>query len=280
MMFLRIKKSCVATGVDIGSSVVTMVTVRRGRRLCVLECEQLPREQFVRQASSLLKRRQVTIGLPTGLVFRKIFPFSTALEGGAIISLVRDDAKQYLPHPASDMYFDVRRCQDGEEDVLLIAANNEDVDRRVNLIEETGAVVSQVDVEGYALQALLPYLDDVEGTVAILMTRAGQLSLNIFQRRRLIYTREQSDCHDRVTAVSQALQLFYSSCDQERLDRLYVVGNEADACFINEMNSHFDFPSSLADPFVSVGLGPKIDREVLQQQAPALAMALSLSLRG
>jgi len=81
--------------------------------------------------------------------------------------------------------------------------------------------------------------------------------------------------------VSRFLQFFYSSSDYEGVDQILLAGGCASIPGIDEfIESHVGTPTRIANPFVNMSLGSRINRERLMSDAPSLMIACGLAARG
>jgi type IV pilus assembly protein PilM len=80
--------------------------------------------------------------------------------------------------------------------------------------------------------------------------------------------------------VSRALQFFYSSGVQHQLTKIYVCGGAtAIDGLVEILTDELGVPASLANPFVQMDIGPRVNRERLLKDTPSLVKACGLALR-
>jgi len=80
--------------------------------------------------------------------------------------------------------------------------------------------------------------------------------------------------------ISRALQFFYSASQIGAVDRIYVAGGCAAIPGIAEaIESKTGTTCTVANPFAGMSVSPRIRKEVLQNDAPALMIACGLALR-
>lgn len=80
--------------------------------------------------------------------------------------------------------------------------------------------------------------------------------------------------------VSRALQFFYSSGVQHQLSRIYLCGGVAAIDGIVEiLSDELGVPVNLANPFMQMDIGTRVNRERLQKDASCLVKACGLALR-
>ena len=80
--------------------------------------------------------------------------------------------------------------------------------------------------------------------------------------------------------VSRSLQFFFSSSQYNSVDHLVLAGGSSSIAGMDELiEKKLGVPTSVANPFVSMSVAPKIKAQVLSNDAPALMIACGLALR-
>ena len=80
--------------------------------------------------------------------------------------------------------------------------------------------------------------------------------------------------------VSRSLQFFYSSSHYNSIDHLVLAGGSSSIPGVDEMiQQSVGVPTTVANPFASMTVSPKIRAQVLSNDAPALMIACGLALR-
>jgi len=80
--------------------------------------------------------------------------------------------------------------------------------------------------------------------------------------------------------VNRALQFFYSSSQIGAVDHVIVAGGCASIAGVDELiASKIDLPVSIANPFANMSIAPRVKKEALLNDAPALMIACGLALR-
>ena len=81
--------------------------------------------------------------------------------------------------------------------------------------------------------------------------------------------------------IRKSLDLFEAGAEGESIQRVYVSGGCSGlAGLVERLQSGLDPPLELLDPFKSIAVGRGVNEESLYQQAPSLAVAVGLALRG
>ena len=83
-----------------------------------------------------------------------------------------------------------------------------------------------------------------------------------------------------IQQVSRALQFFYSSGIRSQLSRLYIAGGTSGIEGLEQMlGDEVGIDTRTLNPFINLELGPRINAERLNKEAPMLAKACGLALR-
>ena len=91
----------------------------------------------------------------------------------------------------------------------------------------------------------------------------------------------QSAMETLLLEIRKSLDLFEAGAGGESIQRVYVSGGCSELAGLTErLQSGLDVPLEPLDPFKSIAVGRGVDEESLYQQAPSLAVAVGLALRG
>ena len=83
-----------------------------------------------------------------------------------------------------------------------------------------------------------------------------------------------------VQQVSRSLQFFFSSSRHNAIDHLVIAGGCASIPGTDEMiEQQVGIKTSIANPFASMTISPKVDTQALADDAPAMMIACGLALR-
>ena len=146
--------------------------------------------------------RHACVAIAGSAVMTKIISMSADLSDDEIEEQIMVEADQYIPYSLDEVRldFEVQPSEDPDAemvDVLLAASRRENVDERVDVLEQAGLTASIVDVEAFAMENAFALLKDQlpsgnnEQTVAIADVGATMTTLNVMHEGRAIYTREQ-----------------------------------------------------------------------------------------
>ena len=83
-----------------------------------------------------------------------------------------------------------------------------------------------------------------------------------------------------VRHLSRSLRDFYSSSHYSDIDRIVLTGDGASLGLAEALQHALGAPAALAQPFAGMSVSPQIDAEALAADAPALALACGLAMRG
>ncbi len=209
-------------GIDITSSAIKVLELgKRGDRYTVeaYAVQPLP-------AEAVVEGRIADAGEVTRVVKRvvkqsgsKVKDVAVAVSGASVITKkislpkdlsVRDmeeqvtiEAEQYIPYPLEEVMLDFEVIGPSADDpdaveVIIAASRSENVDIRIELLEDAGLKVKVVDVEAYTMENVFPLVsghlpNKGQGmTVALVDVGATVTTVNILHDGKIVYTREQS----------------------------------------------------------------------------------------
>ncbi len=220
-MGLFSKKKPQQLGIDISSTAVKLLELsRHGNRYRVesYAVQPLPPNSVVekniadieavgesiRQASkrSGTKCKHAAVAVAGSSVITKIIQMNSALNDEEMEQQLEFEADQYIPYPLEEVNLDFEVLGPSEKnpetvDVLLAASRSENVDMRVEALEEAGLEAEVIDVEAYALENAFSLIAEQltdsgrDQTIAVIDIGATMTTLNVLHDRNIIYTREQ-----------------------------------------------------------------------------------------
>ncbi len=84
-----------------------------------------------------------------------------------------------------------------------------------------------------------------------------------------------------VQQISQTLQFFFSSSHYNEVDHIVLAGGVAAIPGLDELvQEHLSTSVMVANPFKDLQVGPKVNKTMLRNDAPALLIATGLAMRG
>lgn len=229
-------------GLDIGSSSVKAVELvskgaGKGFELKGLGIAALPPEAIVqgvflnssviadsiREAIELggIKSREVAVAVSghSVIVKRVTLPAMTAAE---LEDQIQWEAEQYIPFDVNEVNLDFEILgasdEEGQMDVLLVAAKKDLIDDYVHVIGEAGLIPVCVDVAAFAVETAfeLNYDADLTETVALVNVGAEVVNISILQDGVPAFTRDINTGGNQYTEeIQRALSV--SSEEAERI---------------------------------------------------------------
>lgn len=234
------KKSAPMVGLDIGSSSVKAVELKRskkGTELISIGLEALTPETVVDGAiidslsvssaideiytnQKIRNKNVVTSVSGHSVIIKKIN--MPDLPADELYDQVHADAAQYIPFDIADVSLDYQELGYSEMgdslEVLLVAVKREKINNYQNAL--IGRTLSMVDVDAFALQNCFEHNYDVEdgSTVALLNIGASVMNINIVRDGIPLFTRDVSVGGNQYTdALQKELELTFE--DAENLKR-------------------------------------------------------------
>jgi len=208
-------------GIDISSTAVKLLELsRQGNRYRVesYAVQPLPPNSVVekniadieavgdsiRQAAkrSGTRCKHAAVAVAGSSVITKIIQMNGSLNDEEMEQQLEFEADQYIPYPLEEVNLDFEVLGPSEKnpetvDVLLAASRSENVDMRVEALEQAGLEAEVIDVEAYALENAFSLIAEQltdggrDQTIAVIDIGATMTTLNVLHDRNIIYTREQ-----------------------------------------------------------------------------------------
>ena len=203
-----------ALGLDIGSSSIKLVQLRetkKGIHLVNLSVASLPPEAIVDGALMNTSAIVATIRNMVDKLKLKVKDVALSISGHSVIikkiglpAMTQDEldesikweAEQYIPFDVNDVYLDYQvlqsRPEQGQMDVLLVAAKREIVDEYAGIAREAGLEPVVVDVDCFTVQNVFEtgYGFPPGETVVLIDVGASMISINIIANGMTTFTRD------------------------------------------------------------------------------------------
>lgn len=219
MLFGRKKK--VLAGLDIGSSSLKLIELGHYGSKYTLEAFAnipFPEDTIVEReikeieafssvvaqvfSQSRTKAQTLALAMPSTFVISKIINIDAAFtDSNEIESQIQLDANRFIPYPLDEVCLDYVVLGASQKiadkiDILVVASRKDQVDARVDAVQEEGLPVKVVDIEHYALERAVPLIlpadeSDEQKNIAIINIGATVMSLTIIHDNSIIYTREE-----------------------------------------------------------------------------------------
>ena len=244
-------------GLDIGSSSVKVCQLKESRRSYQLQCFgiiPLPPEAIVdgsimnqsavvdavREliASQKIKVKDVAVSVSGhSVILRKInLPVMTREE---LDESIQWEAEQYIPFDINDVNIDVSILNDhndqGQMDVLLVAAKKDMINDYINVVREAGLMAHVVDVDSFAVQNAfeINYNLPVGETVALINVGASVVNINVVHSGISAFTRDIAQGGNQYTdEIQKQLNVSY---DEAEALKIGGGGNDVDSVVPQEV---------------------------------------------
>ncbi len=223
MLFSR---SADPIALDIGSSFIKLVQLKGSKgqyQLLKYGMVALPPEVIVEGAvmdagrvvdaikellaSQQVKTKQVVLSVSGSSVIIKRIAIADMSEE-ELSESIKWEAEQYIPFSIDDVNVDFQKLgpgmQEGQADVLLVAAKKDKINDYVNLVKEAGLEPVVLDVDAFALANMYELNYPLEaGITALLNIGASVMNISILKDGASIFTRDISVGGNRYTEALQ-----------------------------------------------------------------------------
>ena len=229
-------------GLDVGSSAVKMVELRRSGTtygLVAAGIEPLPHESVIDGAivhagvvSDAIRRlykrlhvktKEVSISLSGHAVIVKKIPLPSIPEE-ELRGSIQWEARRHIPFHSYDVNLDYQVMEDavvppgsGQLDVLLVAAKKDKVQDYAAVISQAGCVPVVLDVDAFALQNAYALSAGVQPDRVQVLANAGasSINLNVVQGRQSMFTHDVAIGGNAYSeALQRELNLSFEEADQ------------------------------------------------------------------
>lgn len=231
-------------GLDIGSNSVKAVEIAqkgkdKGFELRSLGVAPMPAEAIVQGAflnsSAIVEAIQEAV--QTGRIKTK--EVAAAVAGHSVIvkkvslpvmtreeleNQIQWEAEQYIPFDVNEVNLDFQildsTSNEGQMDVLLVAAKKDLIDDYVQVIQEAGLIPVAVDVAAFAIENAyeLNYEASPEGVVALVNIGAQVVNINIVQDGVPAFTRDITTGGNQYTEeIQKALSVGYEEAERIKI---------------------------------------------------------------
>lgn len=143
--------------------------------------------------------KHAIVAVPSSAVITKHLEISNVFVDFELEEQVKIEADQFIPYPLDEVALDFEvlgpvKDNPNLNDILLVACRRNDVDSREEAVTGAHLECDIVDVDTFAIERLLPLLDDFdsEHLVGLVDIGAATLTLNVFRDGRIVYNREQA----------------------------------------------------------------------------------------
>lgn len=208
-------------GVDITSAAVKLVELRRAgdtyrvdsyavrplREQAVVERRIHDMDEVVDALTRAVRQarpyvRKAVVAVPAGAAITKTLTLPASLSDDEIESRIQLDSDTHIPFPFSDVAFDFQRLglnvrDPDQEDILLVACRQQDIDRLTDAVVQSGLAPAAVDVETFAMERAftevhrqLPVFGGEGDGVALVSVGATMSTFHVLCQGRVVYSRD------------------------------------------------------------------------------------------
>jgi len=152
-------------------------------------------------SKSRCKIKDAAVAVAGSSVITKVIDMPSGLTEDALEEQITIEADQYIPFPLDEVAIDFEIQGQANEDsnvmqVLLAACRKENIELRIEALEQAGLTPKVIDVEAYAIERALPLIvddweADTDQLVAIMDIGATVSTLSVLKNHQTIYAREQ-----------------------------------------------------------------------------------------
>ncbi len=157
------------------------------------------RAALLRAKSKLLTAASAVTG---SAVITKIIQMDADMDDDAMEAQINLEADQYIPYPLDEVAIDFSvvgpsQIHNDQNDVLLVACRRENVDLRVDALEQAGLTAKIIDIEAHAIERTVSLLEDrldqskPVNSIAVFDIGATMTTLSVIVKGQTVYTREQ-----------------------------------------------------------------------------------------
>jgi type IV pilus assembly protein PilM len=244
---MRFRKSGTSVGLDIGSSSIKVVEVlSKGDEVhlvktgtadlipdAIVDGEIMDRQHVIETIQNLMEEtgiktdRVVTSVSGRGVIVKRVNMASTPEEEAD--EAIRWEAEQHIPYDIADVVLDYHIINsdmgDKEMQVLLVAAKQDVVLGRCEIVREAGLSPIAVDVDSFAIQNALEWGHDFnpEETIALVNVGAELTNIHVVQDGVPFYTQ---DLATGTHSMLGSIQKTYEVSREEALQALRTGGEE------------------------------------------------------
>jgi len=193
---------------------------------------------------SKTKEKWVAVAVAGSAVITKLIEMPAGLSEDILETQISLEADQYIPYPLEEVSIDfevqgVAKNNPEQVEVLLAACRRENVELRVEALEQAELIAKVVDVEAYtmerAYQLVAQQFEPQEGQiVAIVDVGATMTTLTVLVDGKIVYTREQ---------------LFGGKQQTEEVQRRYGLSSEEAGLAKKQGGLPDDYESEVLEPF-------------------------------
>lgn len=174
----------------------------------VVERNIINKERVIAAIKALIEKnkihgKKVSVSIPNSACITKTIKMNAELNDKEIGSEIELEAEKYIPYPLDEVNMDYTVVgpsdkDEGMVDVLLVASKVENADNLEEVLLAAGLVPAIIDVDSFAIAGAFDIVINNlpaqarSKVLAIFDIGATTTTLNVFNNKKHIYTREQS----------------------------------------------------------------------------------------
>jgi len=154
---------------------------------------------WVRSNSSL---KSVAASIPNSAVITKVLQMDASISELEMTDYIQMEASRYIPYPLEEVALDftllgLNEKENTKMDVLVVAARNEHVETRAEIIRQAGLTPKIMDVQSYAIERTCNLISDQftnkgkNQTVAVIDIGSIFTTITILHNLHTVYTRDE-----------------------------------------------------------------------------------------
>lgn len=145
------------------------------------------------------KFKSAVVAVPSSAVITKKIQVSNLFQGIELEDQIKIEADQFIPYPLDEVALDFEVLGPANKDpnmneILLVACRKDASESREDAVNASGIKCEVVDVDTYAMERVVPLLDQAPTgyMIAVVDVGASTLCLNVFENGAVVYNREQA----------------------------------------------------------------------------------------
>lgn len=266
----KFSKEKFSLGLDIGTSAVKAVKLRtfkenielRGFEIFPVEnnLDEIIRAVIKSQDINLFN---ISVSGPAVIIRYIEFPKMRPQE---LKQSLKFEAQKHIPFSVDEVYLDAHILKSGLPDnkmmVLIAAVKNEFISRRLELIENAGALVNVIDIDSLAVINIFNHskVNNVENkAVALINIGAAEINLNIIENGMPLLSRDIHTAGNMFTQkLAESLGVDFKTAEakkivfgQEEDEKIKQVFESVLSNIISEIRVSFDYYESQSSSSVS-----------------------------
>lgn len=242
--YLKFKSEKTQVFLEIGSSFIKLVIARvcDGESVYSLIKEEISssaEEQISAQLKDIfnshkLPKRGVFLNIPRNLVVARFLNLPST-DDKEIKDMVNIEALKQIPYKGEDIITGhkvIERLTDGYSDVLFAAAENEIINRFVNILQKSGIkpekiVLSSESLLLWSIGLIEKAKLDSSGTIALINVDSGYIDIDIVEEKKLKFSRaflsEPASEGEAVVQIKKSLDTYQRQKDHH-INRIIISG--------------------------------------------------------